>query len=274
MRSLTIIFLLLIGSAAAYELKTDGEGHPVRWFDQPISYAIDADAARDIDDDDIERIVRASFTAWTLIPASLLRFNYEGFLEDQKPGYDRSAPESNHNAVIWMRDDWEFGEESLAITVTIFRRGTGELVDADILINERDYEWEEAGENDLQNSLTHEVGHFLGLGHSSEPEATMFATAAPHELLKRDLHEDDGDGIRALYPDPDSAPYIPPTPLSASERDDSVAPPAAEVQDDEEEWVAPQANVSCGISAGGAPTAPLLMLSLLFCTLRTLGNRR
>lgn len=53
---------------------------------------------------------------------------------------------------------------------------------------------------DLQNTVTHEVGHFLGLAHSGVTGATMSATTAPGELSKRDLAQDDVAGVCAIYP--------------------------------------------------------------------------
>jgi uncharacterized protein (TIGR03382 family) len=53
---------------------------------------------------------------------------------------------------------------------------------------------------DLQNTLTHESGHFIGLAHSPVPGATMNATTQPGETLKRSLSSDDIAGVCAIYP--------------------------------------------------------------------------
>ena len=55
---------------------------------------------------------------------------------------------------------------------------------------------------DLENTVTHEVGHFLGLAHSGVATSTMFATTAPRETSKRDLAADDAAGVCAIYPEP------------------------------------------------------------------------
>jgi hypothetical protein len=54
------------------------------------------------------------------------------------------------------------------------------------------------GGYDLQHVLTHEIGHCLGLGHSTDPNAIMYATTTPGTAV-RDLAYDDILGLQALY---------------------------------------------------------------------------
>ncbi|MBA0652485.1 hypothetical protein Goklo_019744 [Gossypium klotzschianum] len=51
---------------------------------------------------------------------------------------------------------------------------------------------------DLESVAIHEIGHILGLGHSEDPNAIMYAYFSPG-TIKRNLGRDDIDGIRALY---------------------------------------------------------------------------
>ena len=52
---------------------------------------------------------------------------------------------------------------------------------------------------DLIETLTHEIGHALGLGHSSDPKATMY-DFAQFDNRCAGVFSDDLDGIRFLYP--------------------------------------------------------------------------
>ncbi len=57
----------------------------------------------------------------------------------------------------------------------------------------------EAGVADLPSTLIHELGHALGLGHSTDPLAVMFPSLALGDR-RRTLTVDDIAAIRAVYP--------------------------------------------------------------------------
>ncbi|KAF2308625.1 hypothetical protein GH714_011490 [Hevea brasiliensis] len=52
---------------------------------------------------------------------------------------------------------------------------------------------------DLESVALHELGHVLGLAHSQDPNAVMHSGIAAG-TIKRDLTQDDIEGIQALYP--------------------------------------------------------------------------
>ncbi|KAF8031796.1 hypothetical protein BT93_D0877 [Corymbia citriodora subsp. variegata] len=56
-----------------------------------------------------------------------------------------------------------------------------------------------ASDVDLESVALHEIGHVLGLGHSTDQNAVMFAVLT-NGAVKRDLRQDDINGIHALYP--------------------------------------------------------------------------
>ncbi|MEO6420754.1 MAG: matrixin family metalloprotease, partial [Polyangiaceae bacterium] len=107
------------------------------------------------------------------------------------------------NAIIWHDDVWPSDlPPGVAAQTVVHTDATGNVVDTDIHLNGVDFKWSldgAVGTNDARSILTHELGHALGLGHSSDSRATMYA-GYPGGISWRSLEQDDKDGICALYP--------------------------------------------------------------------------
>jgi len=117
-------------------------------------------------------------------------------------------------------DCWDHGSSVIGVTTTTFFRQTGEILDADIEMNAAWFDFTDVdgppcapGETsgcvstDIQNTATHEIGHMLGLDHSPDRNATMFARAPRGEVSKRVLAEDDVQGLCTIYPAGEPATY-------------------------------------------------------------------
>jgi hypothetical protein len=99
--------------------------------------------------------------------------------------------------------------------------GSGRLIDADVVFHEN-YKFYARGVGCagdgyyVANTLAHEFGHALGLGHSSVDTATMYATEGACETAKESLDADDVAGIQSLYPASTSQPPAAPAQLTAA----------------------------------------------------------
>jgi len=147
---------------------------------------------------------------------------------------------------------------ALALTTVVYERRTGAIQDADIDLNDEAFFWttglDGATVNDVENTLTHELGHFLGLAHVSDPEATMYADSPEGETEKRSLGTDDIDGVCFVYPAGAPTPGVDP-PMTGISRGALTS--------------ATSCGVSPGSSNGHGPLSALLVLSALAWRRRT-----
>lgn len=113
------------------------------------------------------------------------------------------ASNGNFVHVIDDPDQWPYGNSVFALTVLTYNTCTGEVVDGDILLDGGNHQFCSGScgaiAQDLRNTLTHEVGHLLGLDHSDQPLATMYFSAPAGEVHKSSLYLDDRQGICAMY---------------------------------------------------------------------------
>jgi len=122
---------------------------------------------------------------------------------------------------------------AFALTTVTTINESGEIVDTDVEINAVKFKWDDLVTNsrpgeivaDLQNTLTHEFGHVIGLDHNcndagmslvdvsgarapscsgavpaSIRDATMYPRVDRSDILRRDLGADDLAGLCAIYP--------------------------------------------------------------------------
>jgi hypothetical protein len=92
-------------------------------------------------------------------------------------------------------------------TRVFYEQTTGAIIEADVVINPATQFSTDGtpGTYDLEATLTHEIGHVLGLEHSNEASAAMQPRQGTNGLYEqaafgpRTLSEDDLAGVRALY---------------------------------------------------------------------------
>ncbi|HEX7477148.1 MAG TPA: matrixin family metalloprotease [Polyangiales bacterium] len=193
------------GSACA------SDGTPLVWKRQCISYSV---APRSHSTTptlgELRDLVDRSFRTWSDVtcsgqPLALSLAQSAELSMCDKPEYNATA--GNANTVLFVTD-WQARKlpaEAFGLTMVWHDSRTGEIVDADMQLNETlgtlaicKQRCAQA-EVDLQNIITHEAGHFLGLGHSQERTACMFGQALVGETSKRFLSLDDETGICATY---------------------------------------------------------------------------
>lgn len=108
-------------------------------------------------------------------------------------------------SVRWIGDGepWDVGANVVGYTVLQWRRDIGAIGAADVQVRATSADACDGGcasqQFDVANTLTHELGHALGLLHSADLPATMAPNTKPGETSKRTLDLDDRLGICAVY---------------------------------------------------------------------------
>jgi len=181
----------LAHAAHAYVMDEDGHDHPLHWDSMPVGYYLVTDNVPHGADG--EAAVHAAFEAWNAASANV-QYDFAGYLPQGAQQYD------GKNVVYWAYDNWPYDPTLAAMTFRYYDTSNGRLLDADTVFNGVKYSWSVDGSGyDIENSATHEVGHIGGLGHSTDPEATMYAKTQAGETKKRTLAADDVAGIEAIY---------------------------------------------------------------------------
>ena len=244
-------------NADAYVRSRTKHGTAVYWPGACVFVQPDSDGTPDLPADTVFATVQKSMQNWQDLTASC------GYLQMK---YDTPAQVEAHldgkNVVKFRTDKWChpddtqnkdvcYAAQAAAITTVFYldRKGEGEdgyIIDADIELNDINFTFGTVVEGqplpsprpgtslaDLENTLTHELGHLQGLDHtckdSATPDvevdengnpppacnnlsmltpaelakirdATMYNSAMPGETKKRSPEADDVAGICAIYP--------------------------------------------------------------------------
>jgi hypothetical protein len=231
-----LLVLVGAGTAEAYVRRTNGSGVPLWWRPRTMSIAgYEQGFDPDLTADQIARAMAEAALQWTTGNPDLDACTDLALpvtthdLTEAPPAIARDGVNT-----IAARQSWEYEHLALAQTSLFFVKSTGEILEADLEVNAQDFTWTDVSSNrgrglqDLQNALTHELGHFIGLDHpcyladpsSDETDnagqpvpscndvafdspiraATMFPSADAGDTSKRTLSPDDELAVCDIYP--------------------------------------------------------------------------
>jgi hypothetical protein len=190
--------------ARAFEVKHSAEGELVRWKRANVTWAVDR-SVRAVAG--AESAIATAVDAWTErggAPA-LEAGGADGSLE---PGFD------GKNAIFYAGEGFEPAGDALAVTLLSFDDRTGEVLDADIVLNGKYHlapiaavearpsfaGVPEAATYDVRRVVAHEMGHALGLSDEPrEEDALMYPYVPRARALPTSPNVDDLAGLTELY---------------------------------------------------------------------------
>jgi MYXO-CTERM domain-containing protein len=234
--------------ASAYVRYTLASGVMFKWPQSCVKLtAYPDDFVSHMPLDEIMSGVTASADAWSTVSDAC---TYLSITVDYSTGATpRANPRDQQSMVLFRTKNWcklltsgscdttmLYDSAALALTTVSARMSSGQITDADVEVNGFNFMWGDLVANpptgasqvhDLQNALTHEMGHLIGLDHTCFPptstmahpvdengapipdcnvasievkETTMFPSADSGDVDKRTLAPDDQRGVCETYP--------------------------------------------------------------------------
>ena len=220
---LSIVCSTISSPLAAYVCtRASADGPSLAWDKRQIVLRYPQKSGVEVSLVQIQDALLSSAAEWNAPECSDFQFLVGASTDEERVGFDwRRGTESdaNQNILVFRRgsafgenDSWLHPSGAIAITTLAYTRTTGRILDADIEMNDAYFSFTACEDDalactdlhDLGNTLTHELGHVVGLGHppSSQPgasEASMFSSTSIGDRKKRDLAEDDIAGLCGIY---------------------------------------------------------------------------
>ncbi|MCA9516798.1 MAG: matrixin family metalloprotease, partial [Myxococcales bacterium] len=157
---------------------------PTRWFRTELTVKVSTTVPQEVAWDVMEPLVHQAYDAWVDLPGcNVPQVDVVGTTASTAITTPTTLAEEPDNIVVFIKDSQRWRDipgatnTQIALTIIAHNPETGEIADADIAVNDAAFafttEDDATAGVDLLSALTHEAGHFFGLAHSKDVDATM-----------------------------------------------------------------------------------------------------
>jgi len=239
---LLMVSAAMLSGYTFYEVQTSVGPIPLRWYDSEIDIFHDSALTNDAPANLVSDAISASMAAWNEVDCDHPVMIDAGAVTDGV-AFDSDGTNSRTGTNLIIFEDaatWQANRTgndqfdtslTLALTTVFHNARNGEILNFALEMNDSAFSFgiQPTGYAfDIQNTITHELGHVVGLDHTllDVPDCTlqtMYFQTEPAETLKRTLGDDDMAGLCALYAE-EWKQALPDTGCSASPGIGGVAP--------------------------------------------------
>ena len=191
------------------------DGLPLFWRNACIGYDLAFPTGRQVAYDKAAAALQGAFTVWTGVTCptegvgqSRVSIDVRDLGPVDCAAVEQKSRAPNQNVVLFRDFEWKYDKQVLGLTTVTFSPTTGEIFGADMEINTKEMKDKivfdsplsvPVGVYDFQSIVTHEAGHFLGIGHSDVVHSTMYAEYHTSEIFGRVLSPDDINAVCTIY---------------------------------------------------------------------------
>lgn len=195
MKILTVLILFFTQTVLAFTLNSSSNPNLQGWANTDIKiYLNPINCPAGVD---VAGVISEAVEVWNNIPNSSIKVSYGGSTTSTTSSNPPTAYcETNFQGVVGADQDAVPGAASADGSSGRITRAVLYLNASGGLANIGHFDRET-----LKIILAHEIGHILGLGHSSDTSALMYYDASYKQRLS--LAQDDIDGMTYLYPQSD-----------------------------------------------------------------------
>jgi hypothetical protein len=207
----------------------------IPWQQSSVGNPLSTDAQRQRE----FQAIRNSVASWQRVfdECGNLGFSEGPLVDDRQVGYTVKGDNRNlflfrsrrctdvvpGNDACWEDDScgnaydcWDSDGSTIALTLTTYDEKSGIIYDSDIQLNASGFVFTTSNgapctqpvtstssdcvSTDVQNTMTHELGHLVGLDHTLVSSSVMYPRAPPGEVSKRTIDKGSHDFVCLAYP--------------------------------------------------------------------------